>query len=104
MLLFLDESGHDHSGTPCEVLAGVAVAEDNLWNLVRGRPPLANRSVLPAFGPIGTMPNCSVSSSRRSNFTMAGMSALSGKDSIAPYRVFVVNGITRTPIHKFSTV
>lgn len=35
MLLFLDESGHDHSGTPCEVLAGVAVTEDNLWNLVR---------------------------------------------------------------------
>lgn len=35
MLLFLDESGHDHSGTSCEVLAGVAVAEDNLWNLVR---------------------------------------------------------------------
>ena len=35
MLLFLDESGHDRSGTPCEVLAGVAVAEDNLWNLVR---------------------------------------------------------------------
>jgi hypothetical protein len=35
MLLFVDESGHDNSGTPCEVLAGVAVAEDNLWNLVR---------------------------------------------------------------------
>lgn len=35
MLLFIDESGHDESGTPCEVLAGVSVAEDNLWNLVR---------------------------------------------------------------------
>ncbi|HEY7309999.1 MAG TPA: DUF3800 domain-containing protein [Gemmataceae bacterium] len=35
MLLFIDESGHDNSGTPCEVLAGVAVTEDNLWNLVR---------------------------------------------------------------------
>jgi Protein of unknown function (DUF3800) len=35
MLLFIDESGHDRSGTPCEVLAGVAIAEDNLWNLVR---------------------------------------------------------------------
>src|SRR2546423_911301 len=35
MLLFIDESGHDNSGTPCEVLAGVALAEDNLWNLVR---------------------------------------------------------------------
>ncbi len=35
MLLFVDESGHNKSGTPCEVLAGVAVAEDMLWNLVR---------------------------------------------------------------------
>jgi hypothetical protein len=35
MLFFVDESGHDNSGTPCEVLAGVAIAEDNLWNLVR---------------------------------------------------------------------
>ena len=35
MLLFIDESGHDNSGTPCEVLAGVAVAENDLWNLVR---------------------------------------------------------------------
>ena len=35
MLLFIDESGFHHSGTPYEVLAGVAVAEDSLWNLVR---------------------------------------------------------------------
>jgi hypothetical protein len=35
MLLFIDESGHDNSGTPYEVLAGVAIAEDSLWNLVR---------------------------------------------------------------------
>ncbi|MBI2825948.1 MAG: DUF3800 domain-containing protein [Planctomycetia bacterium] len=35
MLLFIDESGHNESGTPCEVLAGVAIAEDALWNLVR---------------------------------------------------------------------
>jgi hypothetical protein len=35
MLLFIDESGFDHSGTPCEVLAGVAVAEESLWNLIR---------------------------------------------------------------------
>ena len=35
MLLFIDESGHDHSGSPCEVLAGVAIAEADLWNLVR---------------------------------------------------------------------
>ena len=35
MLLFIDESGHDHHEMPCEVLAGVAVSEDNLWNLVK---------------------------------------------------------------------
>ncbi|HEX4797258.1 MAG TPA: DUF3800 domain-containing protein [Humisphaera sp.] len=35
MLLFIDESGHDHHEMPCEVLAGVVVAEDNLWNLVK---------------------------------------------------------------------
>jgi hypothetical protein len=35
MLLFIDESGFDHSGGPCEVIAGVAIAEDDLWNLVR---------------------------------------------------------------------
>lgn len=35
MLLFVDESGHDHHEMPCQVLAGVAVAEDSLWNLVR---------------------------------------------------------------------
>jgi hypothetical protein len=35
MLLFIDESGHDHSDMPCEILAGVAVAEHNLWNMVQ---------------------------------------------------------------------
>lgn len=35
MLLFVDESGQDHKGMPCEVLAGVAVAESNYWNLIR---------------------------------------------------------------------
>ena len=35
MLLFIDESGHDHHDMPCEVLAGVVVSEDNLWNLVK---------------------------------------------------------------------
>lgn len=30
MLLFIDESGHDRSDMPCEVLAGVLVAEHNL--------------------------------------------------------------------------
>jgi hypothetical protein len=34
MLLFVDESGHDHRAMPCEVLAGAAIAEDQLWNLV----------------------------------------------------------------------
>jgi hypothetical protein len=35
MLLFIDENGHDHHDMPCEVLAGVAVSDDNLWNLVK---------------------------------------------------------------------
>ena len=35
MLLFIDESGHDHGEAPYEVLAGVAVAERDLWNLIR---------------------------------------------------------------------
>jgi len=35
MLLFVDESGHDGHKMPYEVLAGVAIAEHNLWNLVQ---------------------------------------------------------------------
>lgn len=35
MLLFIDESGHDHGAMPYEVLAGIAIAEDNLWNVVK---------------------------------------------------------------------
>jgi hypothetical protein len=35
MLLFVDESGHDGKHMPYEVLAGVVVREDNLWNLVK---------------------------------------------------------------------
>ena len=33
--LFVDESGQDHRESPCEVLAGVAVEDRDLWNLVR---------------------------------------------------------------------
>jgi hypothetical protein len=35
MLLFVDESGHDHKHMPCEVLAGVAISEDRLWTLIK---------------------------------------------------------------------
>ena len=35
MLLFVDESGQDNRDMPCEVLAGVAVEQRNLWNLVK---------------------------------------------------------------------
>jgi hypothetical protein len=35
MLLFIDESGHDGRTMPCEVLAGVAIPDENLWNLVQ---------------------------------------------------------------------
>ena len=34
-LLFVDESGQDHRESPYEVLAGVAVEDRDLWNLVR---------------------------------------------------------------------
>jgi len=35
MLFFIDESGHDHGDAPYEVLAAVAVAEADLWNLIQ---------------------------------------------------------------------
>jgi hypothetical protein len=35
MLLFLDESGTDHKEAPYEVLAGIAVREHDLWNLIQ---------------------------------------------------------------------
>ncbi len=35
MFLFIDESGHDHGEAPYEVLAGVAVSERDLWNLIQ---------------------------------------------------------------------
>lgn len=35
MLFFIDESGHDHGYAPYEVLAAVAVAERDLWNLIQ---------------------------------------------------------------------
>lgn len=33
--LFIDESGHDGHDSPYEVLAGVAIRDSDLWNLVR---------------------------------------------------------------------
>jgi len=33
--LFVDESGQDLGEMPCEVIAGVAIPERNLWNLVK---------------------------------------------------------------------
>jgi len=35
MLLFIDESGHDRKEAPYEVLAGVAIRERDLWNLIQ---------------------------------------------------------------------
>lgn len=35
MLLFVDESGQDHAHMPCEVIAGVAVVQSSLWNLIK---------------------------------------------------------------------
>lgn len=33
--LFIDESGQDHHGSQYEVLAGVAVEDQDVWNLVQ---------------------------------------------------------------------
>lgn len=35
MLFFVDESGTDHRDSPYEVLAGIAVQERDLWNLIQ---------------------------------------------------------------------
>ena len=35
MLLFVDESGHDHRESPYEILAGAAIREQDLWNLIQ---------------------------------------------------------------------
>ncbi len=35
MLLFVDESGHDRKEAPYEVLAGVAIRERDIWNLIQ---------------------------------------------------------------------
>lgn len=34
-LLFIDESGQDHKDSPYEVLAGVAIEDRDLWNLIQ---------------------------------------------------------------------
>lgn len=33
--LFIDESGQDRQESPCEVLAGIAIQDQDLWNLVQ---------------------------------------------------------------------
>ena len=35
VFLFVDESGNDHQESPYEVLAGIAVKDRNLWNLIQ---------------------------------------------------------------------
>jgi hypothetical protein len=34
-LLFLDESGHDHKGTPYEVRGGIAIHDSKLWSFIQ---------------------------------------------------------------------
>lgn len=34
-ILFIDESGHDLTDSPYEVIAGIAIEDQNLWNLIR---------------------------------------------------------------------
>lgn len=33
--LFIDESGQDHRESPYEVLAGVAIKDEDLWDLIK---------------------------------------------------------------------
>lgn len=33
-ILFLDESGHDLKDSPYEVIAGIAIEDKNIWNLI----------------------------------------------------------------------
>jgi len=35
VFLFVDESGNDHQESPYEVLAGIAIKDRNLWNLIQ---------------------------------------------------------------------
>ena len=42
MLLFIDESGQDHREAPYEILAGVAIREQDLWNLFQSVESLEN--------------------------------------------------------------
>src|SRR5438270_13349253 len=42
--LFIDESGQDHRESPYEVLAGVAIADRDLWNLIKAMQEVEVRS------------------------------------------------------------
>jgi hypothetical protein len=33
--LFIDESGHDRKASPYEVLAGVAIKDNELWGIIK---------------------------------------------------------------------
>ena len=42
--LFVDESGHDQTASPYEVLAGIAVEDRDLWNLIDAIKDVENRT------------------------------------------------------------
>ena len=42
MFLFIDESGQDHKEAPYEILAGVAICEQDLWNFILAIQSLEN--------------------------------------------------------------
>ena len=42
--LFIDESGHDKGASPYEVLAGVAIQDRDLWNLINALHDAENRN------------------------------------------------------------
>ena len=35
MFFFIDESGQDHKEAPYEILAGIAIHEQDLWNIIQ---------------------------------------------------------------------
>ena len=41
-LLFLDESGHDRGASPYEVLAGIAIADRDIWKIITAMPHVWN--------------------------------------------------------------
>ena len=73
-LLFVDESGQDHGASPYEVLAGIAVHDTQLWNLIRA----LNDAEKQYFGSRVTLGSRELKASKllkRKTFRLAGQKA-----------------------------